>query len=87
MFEPVHGSAPDIAGTNTASPIAAVLSAAMCLAHLGQTAAAQALDDAVADEVSKRGRRDREDMGYSTAQVGDRMAAHIRGHGATTSPG
>ncbi len=48
VFEPVHGSAPDIAGRGIASPIAAVLSAALCLAHLGEAAAAADVDRAVA---------------------------------------
>ncbi|HVB44789.1 MAG TPA: 3-isopropylmalate dehydrogenase [Streptosporangiaceae bacterium] len=47
MFEPVHGSAPDIAGTGKASPAAAVLSAALMLDHLGEAAAAAGLDAAV----------------------------------------
>ncbi|HEX9033010.1 MAG TPA: 3-isopropylmalate dehydrogenase [Streptosporangiaceae bacterium] len=47
MFEPVHGSAPDIAGTGKASPAAAVLSAALMLDHLGEPTAAAELDAAV----------------------------------------
>ncbi len=47
MFEPVHGSAPDIAGRGTANPLAAVLSAAMLLDHLGLSPASGALDAAV----------------------------------------
>jgi 3-isopropylmalate dehydrogenase len=47
IFEPVHGSAPDIAGKNLASPAGAVLSAALMLDHLGQAAAATDLEDAV----------------------------------------
>lgn len=47
MFEPVHGSAPDIAGKGIANPTAAILSAAMMLDHLGQTAAADAIRQAV----------------------------------------
>ena len=77
MFEPVHGSAPDIAGTQTASPIAAVLSAAMCLAHLGETHAAAAVEEAVAETVAHMGGRTPADMGYSTAQIGDRIASHV----------
>lgn len=53
MFEPVHGSAPDIAGQGIANPIAAILSSAMMLDHLGQTAGAQrirrAVEQALAD--------------------------------------
>jgi tartrate dehydrogenase/decarboxylase/D-malate dehydrogenase len=47
MFEPVHGSAPDIAGTGRANPAGAVLSAGLMLAHLGQPEAAADLDGAV----------------------------------------
>jgi 3-isopropylmalate dehydrogenase len=47
VFEPVHGSAPDIAGTGRANPAGAVLSAALMLDHLGETAAGQDLEDAV----------------------------------------
>jgi 3-isopropylmalate dehydrogenase len=47
VFEPVHGSAPDIAGTGRANPAGAVLSAGLMLAHLGQPEAAADLDDAV----------------------------------------
>ena len=54
MFEPVHGSAPDIAGTGKANPAGAVLSAALMLDHLGEAAAAVDLDAAV-DAVLARG--------------------------------
>ena len=47
MFEPVHGSAPDIAGQGVANPAGAVLSAGLMLAHLGQPDAANDLDAAV----------------------------------------
>ncbi|MDR2302729.1 MAG: isocitrate/isopropylmalate dehydrogenase family protein [Deltaproteobacteria bacterium] len=49
MFEPIHGSAPDIAGTGKANPIAATLSGALLLDHLGQTQAARAIEGAVKD--------------------------------------
>ncbi|MGH2690190.1 MAG: isocitrate/isopropylmalate family dehydrogenase, partial [Actinomycetota bacterium] len=48
MFEPVHGSAPDIAGTGRANPLGAILSAAMMLRHLGEGAAATRVEQAVA---------------------------------------
>ena len=48
MFEPVHGSAPDIAGKGIVNPLAAILSAAMLLDHVGQEAAARSVNDAVA---------------------------------------
>jgi 3-isopropylmalate dehydrogenase len=69
MFEPVHGSAPDIAGQGIADPTAAIMSVAMLLAHIGQDAAAARVDDAVAQHLASRG-----DEKMSTAQVGDRIA-------------
>ena len=51
MFEPVHGSAPDIAGTGTANPAAAILAGALMLRHLGFTAEAAAVEAAVAGAV------------------------------------
>ena len=58
MFEPVHGSAPDIAGKGIANPIAAILSVAMMLDHLGAPAAAERIRRAVARVL---GRRDAQD--------------------------
>jgi len=52
MFEPVHGSAPDIAGTNTADPRAAMMSMALLLEHHGQPELAQRLSDAIAQDVA-----------------------------------
>ena len=47
MFEPVHGSAPKYAGTDTANPFGAILTAGMMLEHTGEPAAAQAIEAAV----------------------------------------
>jgi 3-isopropylmalate dehydrogenase len=66
MFEPVHGSAPDIAGTGTANPVAAILSTAMLLAFLGEDAAAERIRTACA----KAGDTD----SMSTTAVGDHVA-------------
>ena len=49
MFEPVHGSAPDIAGTGRANPVAAILSGALMLEHLGEAEASKAVNKAVSD--------------------------------------
>ena len=49
MFEPVHGSAPDIAGTGRANPVAAILSGALMLEHLGEQEASTAINNAVSD--------------------------------------
>jgi 3-isopropylmalate dehydrogenase len=67
MFEPVHGSAPDIAGRNLANPTAAVLSAALMLDFLGEDAAAERIRAACADAGTG-----------STTSVGDRIAARVR---------
>jgi len=73
MFEPVHGSAPDIAGQGKADPTATVLSIAMLLDHLGYADAAKKIDDVVAaDLASRTGTR-------STSQIGDALAAAVAG--------
>ena len=54
MFEPVHGSAPPIAGRNIANPFGAILTAAMMLAHLGMSAAAQKIEAAVLEAVRQK---------------------------------
>lgn len=55
MFEPVHGSAPDIAGKNIADPTAAILSAALLLEHLKNPVAAARIENAVASDLATRG--------------------------------
>jgi 3-isopropylmalate dehydrogenase len=55
MFEPVHGSAPDIAGTGKANPLAAILCAAMMLGHIGESAGAKAIDAAVTSYLEDSG--------------------------------
>lgn len=75
MFEPVHGSAPDIAGKGLADPTATVLSIALLLDHLGHQAAARTVEDAVAaDLLEREGKPAR-----STAEVGDSLAARAAG--------
>lgn len=68
MFEPVHGSAPDIAGQNKANPTAAILSAAMMLDHLGEADAAARIRAACADPSSLAG---------STTEIGDLVASRL----------
>ncbi|HET6876634.1 MAG TPA: 3-isopropylmalate dehydrogenase [Jatrophihabitans sp.] len=75
MFEPVHGSAPDIAGQGKADPTAAVLSVSMLLAHLGETAAATRVGDAVAADLASRDRRNP----GSTGEIGERLAKAAAG--------
>jgi isocitrate dehydrogenase (NAD+) len=75
VFEPVHGSAPDIAGKGVANPIAMILSAAMMLRHLGEHDAAAGLDGAV-DDVLGVGEVRTRDLGgkASTEEVADAVA-------------
>ncbi|MEU5561940.1 3-isopropylmalate dehydrogenase [Micromonospora musae] len=75
MFEPVHGSAPDIAGQGVADPVAAVLSAALLLDQLGHTDAATRVSAAVATELANR----EPGVPVRTAEVGDRLAALAAG--------
>lgn len=76
MFEPVHGSAPDIANTGKANPLAAILSGSMLLRHLGETGAAGAVDKAVAAYLASDRSRPIELGGSAgTAAAGD----HVRG--------
>jgi len=75
MFEPVHGSAPDIAGQGKADPTATILSVAMLLQHLGLDEAAARIETAVAADLAERvGQAPR-----STSQVGDVLAARVAG--------
>jgi 3-isopropylmalate dehydrogenase len=72
MFEPVHGSAPDIAGKGIADPTATVLSVAMLLDHVGRTEAARRVEAAVAADLAGRGPDRR-----STADIGQALAAAL----------
>ena len=69
MFEPVHGSAPDIAGQGKADPTATVMSLAMLLDHVGATEAAGWIESAVAQDLATRG-----DSVRSTSEIGDALA-------------
>ncbi len=66
MFEPVHGSAPDIAGKGIADPTAAIMSVSMMLEHLGEKEAAKKIETAVAKDLATRGTTKR-----STSEIGD----------------
>jgi 3-isopropylmalate dehydrogenase len=72
MFEPVHGSAPDIAGQGIADPRAAILSVAMMLEHLGRTDEAKAIQTAVEADIVATGAAKR-----STTEVGDAIVAAL----------
>jgi len=78
MFEPVHGSAPPLAGKNVANPMGAILSAALMLDYLGLNHEAAAMEAAVRDAVVA-GQGTREIGGsLGTTETGDYIAAHIR---------
>ncbi|WKD61047.1 3-isopropylmalate dehydrogenase [Corynebacterium ciconiae DSM 44920] len=73
MFEPVHGSAPDIAGQGVADPVAAILSMALLLRHLDDEANAQRIEDAVEAHLAER----ESGASISTTAVGDDIAARV----------
>ena len=76
MFEPVHGSAPDIAGKQKADPTAAILSAAMLCEHLGLTGEAVRIEQAVADDlVERQGAW----AARVTPEIGDDIAERVAG--------
>src|SRR5215469_8345435 len=76
MFEPVHGSAPDLAGQQKADPTAAILSAAMLCAHLGLPDAAAKIERAVADDlIERKGER----AARTTVETGEDIAARVSG--------
>lgn len=72
MFEPVHGSAPDIAGQGIADPTAAIISVGMLLSHLGEEKAAARVEHAVETYLAQRG-----PQRPSTREVGERIAAEL----------
>lgn len=80
MFEPVHGSAPDIAGKGIANPIAQIWTGAMMLDHLGHPEAARAIVAAI-EKVVERGETLTNDLGghASTVEVGQTIAALVEG--------
>lgn len=73
MFEPVHGSAPDIAGQGIADPCATILSTALMLRHLGDAENAAKIEKAVLAEAAQR-----DGSPIVTSQVGDRIAAAVK---------
>src|SRR6195952_4387211 len=75
MFEPVHGSAPDIAGQGKADPTAAILSVSLMLDHLGLAEAAQAVEQAVVQDLAAR----TPGAVLTTSEIGDRIASRVAG--------
>jgi tartrate dehydrogenase/decarboxylase/D-malate dehydrogenase len=78
MFEPVHGSAPDIAGRGMANPIGQIWSGAMMLRHLGEAAAADAVEVAIRGVLAKSKTRTPDLGGKSTTkEMGEAIAAGV----------
>jgi 3-isopropylmalate dehydrogenase len=78
LFEPVHGAAHDIAGTGTANPLAAISSAVLMLAHLGETDAAARVDGAVRDFVDQQTQQTpTQTSPTNTAAIGDAIAERL----------
>lgn len=77
MFEAIHGSAPDIAGMGLANPAGAVLSLAMCLAHLGEPVAAHAVETAVVEVLGSMEGLAGAAMGGTTIEVGQRIVTAL----------
>ena len=77
MFEPIHGSAPDIAGQGIANPISAIWSAALLLDHLGERAAAQKIEQAIYAVVAQG--LFTADLGGTarTTEMGDALVEHL----------
>ncbi len=73
----MHGSAPDIAGRGWSNPVAAILSLAMCLEHLGEPDAAAAVELAAASVIPELRAMGGPDMGMSTDEVGNLIAERI----------
>ncbi|CAB4556098.1 unannotated protein [freshwater metagenome] len=73
MFEPVHGSAPDIAGQQKADPTATILSVAMLFDHFGFADASARIKQAVADDLAER-----DGSARATAEVGDAILARLK---------
>jgi tartrate dehydrogenase/decarboxylase/D-malate dehydrogenase len=80
MFEPVHGSAPDIAGKGIANPIGQIWSGAMMLQHLGEASAAAAIEKAIEAVLGGSGPRTADIGGKArTKEVGEAIASEVRG--------
>ena len=71
MFEPIGGKAPDFTGKNTINPMAAIGSAQLLLAYLGQSEAAAALERAMREVFLKMDSQEAGKMGFSTTEIGD----------------
>ncbi|SEE39588.1 3-isopropylmalate dehydrogenase [Arthrobacter alpinus] len=86
MFEAIHGSAPDIAGKGYANPAGAILSLAMCLAHLGEDKAALAVESATVNILGTMEGLSGPDMGGNTQEIGQRVAEALKELAAGDQP-
>jgi 3-isopropylmalate dehydrogenase len=77
LFEPVHGSAPDIAGKGWANPVACILSVAMMLTHCGENEAARRVEEAALRALTKVRAMAGAEMGFTTDEIGDMVAEAI----------
>jgi tartrate dehydrogenase/decarboxylase/D-malate dehydrogenase len=77
MFEPVHGSAPDIAGTGRANPLAAIWSGALMLHHLGQEEAAKSIMRAMESVTKTHSLFTGGNVSASTTEIADRVVANL----------
>jgi len=80
MFEPVHGSAPPIAGKNIANPLGAILTSAMMLAHLGMSGEAARIEAAVLEAVRRKKTTPDVGGGLGTKEVGEWVAERVGGN-------
>jgi 3-isopropylmalate dehydrogenase len=85
MFEAIHGSAPDIAGTGRANPAGAILSLALMLGHLGEGEAARAVEAATVEVLAALPALAGAEMGATTAELGARIAEIVRTGRADTA--
>ena len=80
MFEPVHGSAPDIAGKGIANPVGQIWSGAMMLRHLGENTAADGVEKAIEEVLAEASVRTPDIGGNSTTrQMGEAIAQRVAG--------
>ncbi|MBZ0167097.1 MAG: 3-isopropylmalate dehydrogenase, partial [Candidatus Omnitrophica bacterium] len=77
MFEPVHGTAPSFAGKGVINPVATILTAVMMLNHLGEVEAAMSIEAATRETIKEMKSMLVGKMGFTTAEIGDRIAARI----------
>ena len=77
MFEPVHGTAPSLAGKGVANPVATILTAQMMLNHLGEESAAQNIEQAVRQTLKRMKSMLAGKMGYSTSEIGDMVTDNL----------